>query len=63
MIRKFEESIHQEFERFMRDEMDDSEKNLYLKTQRYENMINQLSKILIEKRASPFSAWRVFDGD
>ena len=49
MIRKFEESIHQEFERFMRDEMDDSEKNLYLKTQRYENMINQLSKILIEK--------------
>tara|TARA_B100000242_G_scaffold291484_1_gene264893 strand:+ start:1413 stop:1577 length:165 start_codon:yes stop_codon:yes gene_type:complete len=49
MIRKFEESIHQEFERFMRDEMGDSEKNLYLKTQRYKNMINQLSKILIEK--------------
>ena len=49
MIGKFEESIHQEFERFMRDEMDDSEKNLYLKTQRYKNMINQLSKILIEK--------------
>ncbi len=49
MISKFEESMHQEFERFMRDEMDDSEKNLYLKTQRYKNMINQLSKILIEK--------------
>ncbi len=28
MSNKFKESIHQEFERFMRDEMDDNEKNI-----------------------------------
>ena len=43
------ESIHQEFERFMRDEMDDTERNIYLKSKRYKIMIKQISEILIEK--------------
>ena len=30
MIDKFKESIHQEFERFMRDEMEDNEKKVIL---------------------------------
>ena len=29
------ESIHQEFERFMRDEMDDSEREKYIKSKNY----------------------------
>ena len=48
MIDKFKESIHQEFERFMRDEMEDNEKN-YTRSKRYKVMIKEISKILIEK--------------
>ena len=35
MIDKFKESIHQEFERFMRDEMEDNEKKSYTRYKRY----------------------------
>ena len=40
------ESIHQEFERFMRDEMDDSEREKYIKSKNYEKMINLLTDTL-----------------
>lgn len=46
----FKESIHQEFERFMRDEMDDSERKTYLKSKRYKTMVKRFSEILIEKK-------------
>jgi len=49
MINKFQESIHQEFERFMRDEMNDYERRNYIKSERYKTMIKQISEILIEK--------------
>ena len=49
MIDKFKESIHQEFERFMRDEMEDNEKKRYVRSKRYKMMIKEISKILIEK--------------
>ena len=49
MIDKFKESIHQEFERFMRDEMEDNEKKNYTRSKRYKVMIKEISKILIEK--------------
>ena len=49
MNNKFKESIHQEFERFMRDEMNDSERKSYVRSKRYENMIKRFSEILIEK--------------
>lgn len=49
MVDKFKESIHQEFERFMRDEMEDSEKKNYTNSKRYKIMIKEISKILIEK--------------
>ncbi len=49
MTKKFKESIHQEFERFMRDEMDDSERRTYIKTDRYKNLIKKFSQILVEK--------------
>ena len=42
----FKESIHQEFERFMRDEMDDSEREKYIKSQNYKKMINLLTNTL-----------------
>lgn len=44
----FQESIHQEFERFMRDEMDDIERKNYIESKRYKNMIKKFSDILIE---------------
>ena len=40
------ESIHQEFERFMRDEMDDLEKKKYIKSDNYKTMLNLLTKTL-----------------
>ena len=40
------ESIHQEFERFMRDEMDDEEKRLYLKSKNYKKMLNLITNTL-----------------
>ena len=49
MSNKFMESIHQEFERFMRDEMDDNEKKHYQNTSRFKNMIEEISRVLIEK--------------
>ena len=49
MSDKFKESIHQEFERFMRDEMDDNEKKHYQNTSRFKNIIKRITKVLIEK--------------
>jgi hypothetical protein len=49
MTNEFQESIHQEFERFMRDEMDDSERKNYIQSDRYKTMIKKFSEILIEK--------------
>ena len=43
---KEKESIHQEFERFMRDEMDDLEKKKYIKSDNYKTMLNLLTKTL-----------------
>ena len=43
---KKKESIHQEFERFMRDEMDDLEKKKYIKSDNYKTMLNLLTKTL-----------------
>ncbi len=43
---KEKESIHQEFERFMRDEMDDLEKKNYIKSDNYKTMLNLLTKTL-----------------
>ncbi len=40
------ESIHQEFERFMRDEMDDVEKKIYIKSDNYKKMLNLLTNTL-----------------
>ena len=45
-IKIMKESIHQEFERFMRDEMDDSEREKYIKSKNYEKMINLLTDTL-----------------
>ena len=46
MTKKEKESIHQEFERFMRDEMDDFEKKKYIKSDNYQTMLNLLTKTL-----------------
>ena len=43
---KEKESIHQEFERFMRDEMDDTEREKYIKGKNYKKMINLLTDTL-----------------
>ena len=40
------ESIHQEFERFMRDEMDDKERENYIKSENYKKMISLLTDTL-----------------
>tara|TARA_B100000427_G_scaffold240558_1_gene203463 strand:+ start:88 stop:234 length:147 start_codon:yes stop_codon:yes gene_type:complete len=40
------ESIHQEFERFMRDEMDDKERENYIKSKNYKKMISLLTDTL-----------------
>ena len=46
MNNKDKETIHQEFERFMRDEMDDVEKKTYIKSNNYKTMLNLLTKTL-----------------
>ena len=43
---KGKESIHQEFERFMRDEMDDLEKEKYIQSDNYKTMLELLTKTL-----------------
>tara|TARA_B100000242_G_C42840124_1_gene390186 strand:+ start:35 stop:205 length:171 start_codon:yes stop_codon:yes gene_type:complete len=45
MKKKIKESIHQEFGRFLRDEMEDNERRIYLSSQRYKKSINLISKI------------------
>ena len=40
---EFKESIHQEFERYMRDEMNDAEKSDYLK-ENYKIMLELITK-------------------
>ena len=50
MSNKFQESIHQEFERFMRDEMDDFEKKSYLKSERYKKSIKLVSQIFTKNK-------------
>ncbi len=42
----YERSIHQEFERFMRDEMNDKEREEYIKSENYKEMINLLTNTL-----------------
>ena len=39
------ESIHQEFGRFLRDEMDDNEREKYIISERYKQSISLISKI------------------
>ena len=39
-------SIHQEFEKYMRDEMDDLEKEEYIKSNNYKVMVNLLTNTL-----------------
>ena len=46
------ESIHQEFERFMRDEMDDKEREKYIKSENYQKMINLLTDTLKQFKKS-----------
>ena len=46
MKNKEKESIHQEFERFMRDEMVDVEKKKYIKSDNYKKMLNLLTQTL-----------------
>jgi len=40
------ETIHQEFQRFMRDEMDESEKKDYIKSKRYIRFLEKITKTL-----------------
>ena len=44
MKKIYKESIHQEFGRFIRDEMDDKEKEIYIKSQRYKKSVSLISK-------------------
>ena len=46
------ESIHQEFERFMRDEMNDKEREEYIKSENYKEMINLLTNTLKQFKKS-----------
>ena len=51
-VKYMKESIHQQFERFMRDEMDDEERALYIRSKNYQEMIKLLTdnlKILKKK--------------
>ena len=48
-VYEFTESIPQEFERFMKDEMDESEKRMYLKSKRYKQIIENSIKPLLRK--------------
>ena len=44
-MEKEKESIHQEFGRFLRDEMDDIEREKYIISDRYKKSISLISKI------------------
>ena len=46
MKNKEKESIHQEFERFMKDQMNDVEKKRYVKSDNYKTMLNLLTNTL-----------------
>ena len=48
MKNNFKESIHQEFGRFLRDEMEDIEKEEYIRSERYKSSIKLISKIFKE---------------
>tara|TARA_B100000989_G_scaffold163272_1_gene121964 strand:+ start:534 stop:716 length:183 start_codon:yes stop_codon:yes gene_type:complete len=48
-VYEFKESIPQEFERFTKDEMDDSEKRMYLKSKRYKQTLENSIKTLLRK--------------
>ncbi len=48
-MNEFKESIHQEFERYMRDEMNDAEKSDYLKSKNYKIMLELITKTLKNK--------------
>ena len=50
MIKKIKESIHQEFGRFIRNEMDDQEKSSYLKSERYKKSIKLVSQIFTKNK-------------
>ena len=45
-MKKNNDSIHQEFEKYMRDEMDDLEKEQYIKSNNYKTMISLLTNTL-----------------
>ena len=45
-MKKKKDSIHQEFEKYMRDEMDDLEKEQYIKSNNYKTMISFLTNTL-----------------
>ena len=44
-MKKDKESIHQEFGRFLRDEMSDLERHRYIDSERYKKSISLISKI------------------
>ena len=44
-MKKEQESMHQEFGRFLRDEMDDVERKKYINSKRYKQSISLISKI------------------
>ena len=44
-MKKEQESMHQEFGRFLRDEMDDVERKNYINSKRYKQSISLISKI------------------
>ena len=44
-MKKDKESIHQEFGRFLRDEMSDLERQKYITSDRYKKSISLISKI------------------
>ena len=49
-MKKFKESIHQEFERYLRDEMDDIERKTYIQTHRYKKLLSLIEKTLRENK-------------
>ena len=46
MKNNFKENVHQEFGRFLRDEMEDIEKEEYIRSKRYKSSMKLISKIL-----------------
>ena len=52
MNKKKSESVHQEFARYMRDEMDNIEKKSYMKTERYKKLLFNIEKILKDKKGN-----------